>query len=228
MITKKYKKILDIINQDNYSKFDLITNYGLFCGSTNLYKTLKIFELVNSIKKIKGDIIEFGTYRGNTGILIAKILKLQNIKKKVYLFDSFEGLTDFDNNDKLINNNFKSMYKGNLVKIKKLINFFKLDNIKIIKMNALNIPDGFFRNNIYSLIILDMDLYKPTIKILNNLSIKKNLSKSSKIVFDEGNDNLWKGEKKALNEFLKKNNKYFLKKIISRSPYQPDVVLTKK
>ena len=120
------------------------------------------------------------------------------------------------------------MYKGNLVKIKKLINFFKLDNIKIIKMNALNIPDGFFRNNIYSLIILDMDLYKPTIKILNNLSIKKNLSKSSKIVFDEGNDNLWKGEKKALNEFLKKNNKYFLKKIISRSPYQPDVVLTKK
>ena len=82
MKANQYKKIINIINRDNYSKFDLITNYGLFCGSTNLYKTLKIFELVNSIKKIKGDIIEFGTYRGNTGILIAKILKLQNIKKK--------------------------------------------------------------------------------------------------------------------------------------------------
>ena len=71
-----------------------------------------------------------------------------------------------------------------------------------------------------------MDLYLPTIKVLN--SITNLISKNGLIVFDEGNDNLWKGEKKALNEFLKKNNKYFLKKIISRSPYQPDVVLTKK
>jgi len=39
--------------------------------------------LVNSIVDVKGDIIEFGTHQGNTGLLIAKILKLKNIKKKV-------------------------------------------------------------------------------------------------------------------------------------------------
>ena len=85
MDKNQYKKILALISNDEYSKFDLITNYGLFSGSTNLYKTLKIYELIVSIEKVKGDIIEFGTHRGNTGILIAKILKLKNIKKKSFL-----------------------------------------------------------------------------------------------------------------------------------------------
>jgi len=228
MKVNQYKKILSLINQDKYSKFDLITNYGLFSGSTNLYKTLKLFELINSIENIKGDIIEFGTHKGNTGILIAKILKLKNIKKKVYLFDSFEGLQDFNSKDDLKKKDYKNLYKGNLIKIKKLKKFFNLNHLKIIKKNALEVPDNFFSNKLYSLMYFDMDLYLPTINILNKIKINQNLSKFSKLVFDEGNSKKWKGEKKAIDEFFKKNNNYFLKKIISKSPYQPDVVLVKK
>jgi len=224
----RYKKILNLIDKDKYSKFDLITNYGLFSGSTNLYKTLKIYELILSIEKVKGDIIEFGTHRGNTGILIAKILKLRNIKKKVFLFDSFEGLQNFNKKDNLKKKFFKGIYKGNFKKIKKLIKFFKLDNIEIIKKDATNISNDFFNNKIYSLMIFDMDLYEPTINVLDKINIKKNLVKYSKIVFDEGNSIYWKGEKRALNEFLNKNKKKFTKKIISKKLYQPDVELTKK
>ena len=64
----------------------LITNYGLFSGSTNLYKTLKLIELVNSIVNVKGDIIEFGTHQGNTGFLIAKILKLPLLNYYIIIF----------------------------------------------------------------------------------------------------------------------------------------------
>tara|TARA_B110000196_G_C21102748_1_gene643530 strand:- start:91 stop:780 length:690 start_codon:yes stop_codon:yes gene_type:complete len=227
MKANQYKKILSIINKDNYSKFDLITNYGLFSGTTNLYKTLKLVELINSIKDVKGDIIEFGTHKGNTGFLIAKILKLKNIKKNVYIFDSFKGLQDFDLKDDLKKNIYQNKYKGNLNRIIKLKKFFQLSNLKIINEDALKISDNFFNKKIYSLIYFDMDLYIPTINILNNLNIKKNLSKFSKIVFDQGNSKLWKGEKKAMNEFYKKNIKFFSKKIISKTSYHPDVVLIK-
>ena len=223
-----YKKILNLITKDKYSKFDLITNYGLFSGSTNLYKTLKIYELVLSIEKVKGDIIEFGTHRGNTGILIAKILKLRNIKKKVFLFDSFKGLQNFNKKDNLKKKNFKGIYRGDFKKIIKLKKFFKLDNIEIIKKDATDISNNFFYNKVYSLMIFDMDLYEPTINVLNKINIKKNLSKYSKIIFDEGNSVHWEGEKLALNEFFNKNKKNFSKKIISKKSYQPDVELTKK
>ena len=223
-----YKKILNLITKDKYSKFDLITNYGLFSGSTNLYKTLKIYELVLSIEKVKGDIIEFGTHRGNTGILIAKILKLRNIKKKVFLFDSFKGLQNFNKKDNLKKKNFRGIYRGDLKKIIKLKKFFKLDNIEIIKKDATDISNNFFYNKVYSLMIFDMDLYEPTINVLNKINIKKNLSKYSKIIFDEGNSVHWEGEKLALNEFFNKNKKNFSKKIISKKSYQPDVELTKK
>ena len=228
MKANQYKKIINIINRDNYSKFDLITNYGLFSGSTNLYKTIKLIELVNSILDVKGDIIEFGTHQGNTGLLIAKILKLKNIKKNVFIFDSFKGLQDFDLKDNLKKNSYQNLYKGNLNKIIKLKKFFQLSNLKIINKDALKLSRNFFHKKVYSLIYFDMDLYLPTINILNNLNINKNLSKFSKIVFDQGNSNLWKGEKKAINEFYKKNIRKFSKKIISKTPYQPDVVLTKK
>ena len=110
----------------------------------------------------------------------------------------------------------------------KLKKFFKLDNIEIIKKDATDISNNFFYNKVYSLMIFDMDLYEPTINVLNKINIKKNLSKYSKIIFDEGNSVHWEGEKLALNEFFNKNKKNFSKKIISKKSYQPDVELTKK
>ena len=95
-------------------------------------------------------------------------------------------------------------------------------------MNALNIKNDFFNNYNFSLIILDMDLYKPTISVLKNLNYKDNLAKKGKIVFDEGNSKIWKGENKAMNEFLIKNKKYFTKEIVSKFPFEPNVLLTKK
>ena len=96
----------------------------MFSGEKNLYKTIKIIELINLTKSIKGDIIEFGTWNGNTGILISKYLKLLNSKKKVYLFDHFKGLKHFSTKDV----KFDKIYKGNKDRIIKLKNFFGLNN----------------------------------------------------------------------------------------------------
>jgi len=79
---KKYKKITNIINSYKFNNFQLISNYGLFCGDSNLFKTLTIKEIVDRVKNVKGDIIEFGVWKGNTSFLIKKIIDIFEIKKK--------------------------------------------------------------------------------------------------------------------------------------------------
>ena len=96
---KKYPRIVNLAKKNNFSVFEILTNYGLFSGDNNLFKTLKIFELINSTKNIKGDIIELGIHKGNTSLLIKKILDIYKIKKKLYLLDHFKGLLHYGAKD---------------------------------------------------------------------------------------------------------------------------------
>ena len=77
----KYKNIVRLKKKFNLTDFDLITNYGLFSGDTNLFKTLIIFDLIKQTSKVKGDIIELGIHKGNTSLLDKKILSIFKIKK---------------------------------------------------------------------------------------------------------------------------------------------------
>ena len=224
MRLKKYKKITQLTKKFKFSDFDLLTNYGLLTGDTNLFKTITIIELIESIRNIPGDIIEFGVWNGNTSLLIKKILDIKKIKKKVFLFDHFQGLKHYTKKDPKISHVYKDSYVAPKKKINSFINFFNFKNIKIIDKDATKISHHDLKNFKFSLAILDMDLYLPTITALN--AIEKKISKNGIIVFDEANKTLWEGEKKAMNEFLKKNPKKYHKTIISKSK-QPDVILKK-
>ena len=141
----KYKKINNIIKKYNISKFELITNYGLYSGDTNLYKTLTIYDLIKRIKNIKGEIIEFGVWNGNTSLLIKKILDIYKIKKTIYLFDHFKGLTHYSKNDPKNSLKWKNKYKGRKSFILEFVKFFKLktfvpnndDAFRVIKNNMV-------------------------------------------------------------------------------------------
>ena len=82
---KRYRNILNLKKNYKFSDFELITNYGLFSGDTNLFKTLIIYDLLQKTSKVEGDIIEFGIHKGNTSLLIKKILSIFKIKKN-YIF----------------------------------------------------------------------------------------------------------------------------------------------
>lgn len=224
MLLKKYKKISKLAKHLGFSNFELITNYGLFSGDTNLFKVLKIIEIIETIKKVPGDIIEFGVWHGNTSILIKKILDIKKIKKRVYLFDHFEGLKHYSKKDPKISFDYKNSYKSNKIRIKKIIDFFKFENIKIIDKDATKISKKDFKKSQFCLVILDMDLYLPTKKILD--TIEKCIPNKGIILFDEANKDLWKGEKKAMTEFFQAHRTKYKKEIISEK-YQPDVMLTK-
>ena len=221
---KNYRKILKLINKYNFTKFDLITNYGLLSGDTNLFKTLTIFELIKRTKNVQGDIIEFGIWKGNTSFLIKKILEIYKINKKLFLFDHFKGLQHFEKKDGKKSKRLKGTYLGNKKKIEDFIKFFKFKNIHLIDKDATTLNKDYFKGKKYSLAIIDVDLYGPTLKILN--SIKNNVAKNGLIIFDEGNSKLMPGEGIALKEFYKKNKKNFKIEKIKFSR-QPDLILKK-
>lgn len=53
-------------------------------------ETAKILELAQTCTQLDGDFVEFGCYRGDTSVELAKILKQS--EKRLYAYDSFEGL----------------------------------------------------------------------------------------------------------------------------------------
>tara|TARA_B100001248_G_C27399780_1_gene469174 strand:+ start:95 stop:826 length:732 start_codon:yes stop_codon:yes gene_type:complete len=219
---KKYKEVLKLKKKFYFSDFDLITSYGLFSGDTNLYKTLTIYDLIKKTSKIKGDIIELGVWRGNTSLLIKKILDIFKIKKKVFLLDHFKGLVHYNKKDIKTSKAFKGQFVSKKKQIRSFIKFFRLKNIEIIDKDATTLKPGFFKKKKFAFAYFDMDLYQPTIKGLQ--SIDKNMTIGSLIVFDEGNKNQW-SERLAIRDFLRENKKY--KKLYLNKYRQPDIILKK-
>ena len=219
---KNYQKIIKFKKKFKFTDFDLITNYGLFSGDTNLFKTLTIFDLISKTSNVKGDIIELGIHKGNTSLLIKKILSIFKIKKKLYLLDHFKGLVHYNKEDTKRSEVFRGQYIGDKKQIQEFFNFFKFKNVEIIDKDATTLKPGFFNNKKFSLAYFDMDLYAPTLCALE--SIDRNISVGGMIVFDEGHNKLW-SERFAIRDFLKKNKKY--KKIFIDKKRQPDVILKK-
>jgi hypothetical protein len=222
LTVKKYSKIVNLAKKNNFSIFEILTNYGLFSGDSNLFKTLKIFELINLTKNIKGDVIELGIHRGNTSLLIKKILDIYKIKKKLYLLDHFKGLVHYGKKDPKDSKKFYKKYKSSRKIINNFLKFFNLKNVFFINQDATKINSNLFKKKKFCLAYFDMDLYEPTFNALK--AIDGSIVKGGLIVFDEGHKKLW-GEKEAIDDFLKINKKY--KYIIINKNRQPDVYLKK-
>ena len=119
----------------------------------------------------------------------------------------------------------KNYFIGEIDLINYIKKFFRLENIKIIKDDIMNLEKHYKDFPKLSMIYIDCDLYKTTSKILETLSNK--LNKKGLIVFYEANFNINKGEGKAAKEIYKKNKKNF-NKITLKKYYQPDLILRKK
>ena len=218
--TKSYFKFLKKINLKK-DKYFLIKNFGSVAGNQSLYKYFTIFDLIRSTHKLKGDIIEFGIWKGNNLIYIKKILDFLNSKKKVYGFDWFEGLKNFGIKDKKIN---KKKYIGSEILIKRLIRLQNLAKIEIINDDVKKLDRYLNPQKKFCLVYLDLDLYEATISVLN--LIDKYIVKNGVIVFDQALKKEWVGEKKAMQEFYRLyKSKYKIIKL--NKNFSPDVILKK-
>ena len=139
--------------------------------------------------------------------------------KKIYAFDVFKLIKLKKNNlDSERYNQFlvdSKNYQPSFQNIKKNLikkNFFS--NLKLVKGDVIQTLNKQKIKKI-SFVILDLDLYEPTLFVLNNIWDK--MSKNGLIFLD--NYKVFKGETKAVDEFVKKKNIKVIKKKFYRNFY---------
>ena len=187
---------------------------------TSLVGGLKILDALNKTIEIDGDICEFGVAQGKTSKLIAHFIK--NTNKKLFLFDSFQGLPKPTEKDQLKDDIFNlgnmEKYQGKMSHAEnKVINELKSINFSNDK---LIINKGFFNEEskihmrlpkAVSFAFLDFDFYQPTLDGLNFLN--KVLNVGGIIIVDDY-DFFSTGVKTSVDEWFKLNSKSYKKKII--------------
>ena len=195
-----------------------------------------LWAAISSVKycldhNINGDIVECGVWKGGCSIAMALKLKEYNSKKKVWMFDTFRGMTAPSEMDIHHSNKIDTFLKFKKSKKEKhndwcysplkevLINIENAgvkEYTKIIKgdvLKTLNVNDNI--PNKISILRLDTDWYESTKKELEVL-FPKLVEKGILLVDDYGH---WQGSRKAVDEYFQNNENMSLKKILWVTDY---------
>ncbi|MAG78429.1 methyltransferase [archaeon] len=196
---------------DNSFILDIIENDSMM----SVEQEMNIFHLLSRVilLKIPGGVVEFGCHEGLTTAIMQKTLDGFNSKKKIYVYDSFEGLPKFSKQDSnsILNEGDLNTPEDKLIK-----NFKKL-KLKLPKINKYwfkDIPLSKLPKNI-CFAHLDGDLYSSILESLDK--IYSRLSKGAIVIIDDYCD--LKKHKKIerklnSNKWNKNTNrKYFIKDI---------------
>lgn len=165
---------------------------------------LREFEEVLRVN-ISGDVCEFGCYNGTTSLYLGRLIKAYKSDKRLWLYDSFEGLPEKSSEDEAgLGQEFRA---GELKASKKVL----LDEFGRAGLPRPIVKKSWFNdltlNDVPSEIsfaFLDGDYYK-SIKDSFNLISSRLSSRATVVVDDYGNDHL-PGAQKAVDEW-RCNNK---------------------
>lgn len=222
-IKKIIKKILYYLevfvkNLNDFSKMVLffkIHPYTMvsYDGLSNVYNLSKKVER----DKLKGAFVECGVWKGGCAAIMGFVAEKEKSGRKTWLFDSFEGLPEPSAEDGEKAKDYASgRMSGKLSTIEKCVG--PLEDVKriffdILKINPINIiiEAGWFqdtllkaKNRIGSIAILrlDGDWYESTKCCLDELY--DIVIPGGYVIIDDYV--YWEGSKKAVDEFMAKNN----------------------
>ena len=201
-IDEENKNLIEFINE--YSMTPLIRRWTL----------IKSLHYINK-KKVIGDIVECGIWRGGNLFLAKKIQDkyYKEIKRKLYGFDTFEGMSEPSNHDGIRINKIYQNFKNNnepwaKASLDDVKNFSKklfsdIDEFNFVKgkvedtlKDKKNLPDKI------SLLRLDTDLYESTkieLNILYPLLVEKGI-----LIIDDYGD--FPGCRQAVDEYFSDKN----------------------
>lgn len=180
--------------------------WPLYCGVSNLARTLAIADVVRASLKVPGHIAEFGSWRGANLLYMAKLLRIMDPHggKIVHGFDSFRGLTEFRAQDAEARRKFSGHYKGSLEELRDVIGLYEMQDDVVLHRGLIEktLPQALKKDKslTFSMVYCDTDLYSSTKLILKLLHPR--LALGGVFVFDEWNDEDMPGEGIAANEFL--------------------------
>jgi hypothetical protein len=175
---------------------------------------------------VKGDIAEFGTQTARTAVMFATALRFLNEtykndkegrgNKKLWLFDSFQGLPESETDS--VDAVSPHVASGTWAKGKcKGYNALQMEKIisQILNKETFEVIEGWFSESLenissdngFALVHVDCDLYRSTIDVLDNLFDKSMINNGCLILFDDFNCNMAApefGERRAWREMIEK------------------------
>ena len=188
--------------------------FYLTSDKKRILKLLDHYEVYKKILKVRGDIFECGVFKGASLIrfLTFRDLIEQKNKRRVIGFDAFGKFPHpkKKHKNKKADKIFAKRHDDNIglgININLLKNYLKkkkITNYKLIKGDVLKTLPNYISKNKklkISLLHLDLDVYEPTIFVLEKLY--KYISKNGIILLDDYTH--IKGATLAVNEFIKKN-----------------------
>ena len=189
----------------------------LSSGKTNtqdVYTLTFLLECIRQTEKLDGNIIELGSYKCGTTIMLAKFLEQIKSKKKIFACDTFDGIPE---DDEFVEETTATGLFGDTsfdFVSKQIQRFGVQKNIELVKGKFQDVFDEKLKNEKFSLVFMDCDIYSSA-KYSIEFSYPKLADKGFMIFHDysigkkpinkEGTkigDSEW-GETKAVDDFLK-------------------------
>lgn len=192
-----------------------LESFPRYVRRQHLTRFLALYEIFKKVIQVKGSVVECGVFRGFGLMSWAKfsaILEPNNLTRRVYGFDTYEGFPDVVTEDE---NAIRTPQPGDLSsdsfdELTKLIGLFDrdrflghIDKVRLIRGDASTEIPRFLEENphlIVSLLFLDFDLYEPTRVAIETLVPR--MPKGAVIAFDELDNPMWPGEGQALLDTL--------------------------
>ena len=199
-------------------KFEYENGFYATADPSRFSKFITHLEFFKQTATVRGEIVEFGIFKGNSFFRWIKFRDLleQTSSRKVIGFDIFGDFPEagFDQ-DKAKRDAFVSETNGGksitLEEINELLDKQGLNkNVDIIKGDILQTLDVYLQKNPHlkiSLLHIDVDLYEPTKHILEKLFDR--VTKGGIIIFDDYG--AFAGTNKAVDDFFE--NKAEIKKL---------------
>ena len=196
---------------DLSKKWDYENGFYLTCETGRIGKLLNHLEIYKKIKDLPGDVLEFGVYKGTS---MVRLLSFRNLleneySRKIIGFDIFGKFPDELQlaSDRLFVEGFENAggYGISKNEFEMHLNNKGFRNYSLVEGNIIKtIPEYLVKNPSLKISILhiDVDVYEPTLFILENLWNK--IVKGGILMLDDYGT--VEGETKAVDEFFAGKN----------------------
>ena len=229
-IFKRFFSEYRIVQKNNYSDFtmaeqrivDSVKTYTM----TSPERIVSLIRAINYVEEnnIQGSIVECGVWKG--GSMMAALLAMKEQRRKIYLYDTFEGMSEPTKDDESYKNeSAKEAFLNKDDYWKRIECYSTLKEVEhnIYSLgypkNEINFIQGKVEETIpgtipekIAVLRLDTDWYESTMHEMVHLFPK--LVQGGVIIIDDYGH--WKGCKKAVDEYVSENN---IKLLLNRIDY---------
>ena len=213
------KSIENIFNKNPDSVEIKLENFPKYVRRQHLKRFLTLYEIYKNLLNVKGSIVELGVFKGfslTSWAKLSAILEPENLIRKVYGFDTYQGFTNIHEKDKNSSydhevGHFYANVHEELTELNEAFNKDRflghINKVELIKGDCTKtIPDFLDKNPhlLIGMLFIDLDLYEPTKFALEHFLPR--MHKGSILALDELDNPQWPGETIAVLESMNIKN----------------------